>query len=989
MLRAYKVNETLTINDNMKLRNHYIILSLAALLCLPACNDSGTENEEQTPPKPAESISLSDKSLTFAASDAAPQTVTVSTTSPGWTLDVSPAAKWLKAEESGQNEITVSVTDNGQLDQRTGYVYVRLYDLADSVQVTQFGLSPVLEVTETEKQVGAEKQSIVLDVISNVEYDVTISSDWITYEKTDDGAEIVLSIEENQSFEEREATVTLSSQQAELSAAVTIRQDAAQQRVRQTADTFIPFTQATTASSASAYPVENINDNNLSTYWQTPSRGVNSPAEITFDFGGNLINRIDYMVYYPSTPYGQFGEVDIYYTTGADRETFLTSYDFGKKSTHDTVRFGEEGISQVKTITLKVKTAAGRDNSTGVLAGIAELEFFRNQALREVSEIFTDYSCSELLPEITLEKTEHIVDPFLREIAAKLASGSYDKDFRIASYRAYPHPDEDAARFKTNRYTKYDNITGMCITRPGTYHVAVETDSNVPIYMDVINWENNFYGSNCAFQLKRGINTIEIPEKKGGTLLVPGIIYLRIHASNFESINPVKIHFMDADVNGYFDAPTMDESRFETLLANAKAPEFDMRGRKTIFTATVKNLRANTKTGEKAKRLMAIADTVISLEEDIQGHYKYNTGGHRNRMLFGPSYGGFMFAASYIVGFGTELTGTNPDNLIKGLWGMAHEVGHCNQIQKGMKWVGTTEVTNNICSAYVEYTMRGGKEKSAVTPLTESDFFNQALRDIAFNQDSRVDHFSAGSWDGMYYEKVVPFWQLYLYYTYVGGVPDLFRDAYNTVRNRDDNETISDGEAQMNFIKLVCDLTKTDLTEFFEFWRFLSPTQDVYINDYGCRTMTITQEMIDEVKQHIAQYPKPKHKIQYICEGNIDQFISPAAPKAGEMTVYANYVRAADFTGVVAYELCDGPDNTVTLYLPKPNTSGVALKNEIATLIWKDNNNNASPGNINSQTYYCSDRQLKTVNPKDFNDKPYVYGITADGTRIPATNNPE
>ena len=977
-------------NTQMKLKKNLGFAAVLSLLVFSACGDD-PNTDPVNPPQPATSIALSADNLSFASTDAPSQSVSVTASDENWTVDIPSQNKWLSAKpETSQtgSAIVISVTDNEELDLRSSYVYVRLFDKSDSVLVTQTGQKPVISLSETSKEVDAGEQTLSVDVTTNVEYDVTLSEDcdWIEYELKNEGAQIVLQIDANSVSESRSGTVTLRSEEHDLSASIEITQAAADERKRETDDIFIPFEKAITDATASAYPVENISDNNLGTFWQTPSRGVSSPAEITFEFGGQLINRLDYLVYYPSTPYGQFGEVDVYYTTGADIETFVASYDFGKKDTQDTVRFGEQGIGQVKSVTLKVKTANGRETSTGVLAGIAELEFFRTPALRDITEIFTDNSCSELLPNV---KAENIEDPLLRSVAEGLADGTYNKDFRVASYRVYPHPDEDAARFGTNTYTKYDNVTGMCITSPGTYHVAVETNgTSAPVYMDVINWETNFYGSNCAFQLKNGLNVIEIPETRGGTKLVPGIIYLRIHSTNYENMNPVKIHFLDAQVNGYFDPHKMEESSFETMLANAKAPEFDMVGRKVIYTATVNNLRKNTKTGDKAKRLLQLSDSVVALEEDMQGHYKYQTGGHRNHLLIGPSYGGFMFAASYIVGFGTELTGTNPDNLEKGFWGMAHEFGHCNQIGKRMKWVGTTEVTNNIMSSYVEYTMRGAKEKNATTPLTTSDFFNLAIRDIALNPDKRIDHFSAGSWDAMYYEKVVPFWQLYLYFTYVGGCPDIYRDAHNIARNSTDNKTITDGQAQIEFVKMMSDITKTDLTEFFEFWRFLTPTEGIWINDYGCRTITITQAMVDEAKAHMARYDKPKHKIQFISEGNIDQFTTSATPTAGKMDIYPQYTRASGFSGIVAYELCDQSGKTLTIYLPKtPTVAGVMLYNRYSTLQWVNADGAASPGNVNSQTYYCTKNSVTTIPTTDFT--PYVYGITADGTRIPATNNPE
>ncbi len=996
-----------------------LILPLLSVgLLLSGCEkDPATDpNNPPTPPVKA-SISVSPRTLSFSA-DATDEkhTVTVTATSDEWTLEVPSDAKWIIVSETAQQSeqaldksgrtVTVGASSNEELESRSACIYFYLEDAKDSVIVTQIGQEPAIEVAEDQYEAKAEGETLTVDVTTNVEYTVVIPEDcdWIASEIQQNGAKVALTVAENINTESRTATVTLTSEQNKVSATVTVTQAAAEERVRETDDIFIPFASAETASSASAYPVENINDNNLNTFWQTPSRGVDSPATITFDFGTTPAARIDYLVYYPSTPYGQFGEVDVYYTTGTGTETFLTSHNFGMKDAQDTIRFGETGIAGVQSVTLKVKTANGRESSTGVLAGIAELEFFRTPVLRDVLEIFTDYSCSELLPGISAEQAQHVEDSLLRSIAVGLAEGTYDKEFRVGTFYAYPHPDEDSKAFGTNTYTKWDNITGMCILEPGTYHIGMDEEPSASVYIDLINWETNCYGYNVYYQLKKGINTIVVPEKKGNYKLAPSIIYLRYHTPNYKEAKPIKVHFMDAQVNGYYDVRTMADERFETLLANAKAPEFDIIARKSILTMPVTLMTANTRTGDRAKRLMALTDTIVSLEEDLQGHIKYATGGHRNRMIFRPIYptrdaagnitsqGSYMYSTSYATGYnvGNDAGATicNPDKLATGIWGPAHEVGHSNQIAKGLKWAGTTEVTNNICSGYVMYTMNGGLEKNAKTSFTDREAFNNGIRDIALNPDKTLTHFAAGAWDNMFYAKAIPFWQLYLYYTYIGGYPDLYKDVYNKIRNRTDNKSISDGEAQINFVKLVSELTKTDLTEFFEFWRFLTPTQGIYISDYGRSTMTVTQAMVDEAKTFMSQFEKPKYKIQLLCEHNIRQFINPQTPVAGKMQIYPNFVRAYDFSGIVAFELCDGPDKTVAYFLPKSTTTtAAALYNRYSTLIWQDSNGNASPGNVNSYTYCYSKQQFTTIAPANFT--PYVYGVTADGTRIPATNNPQ
>lgn len=73
-------------------------------------------------------------------------------------------------------------------------------------------------------------------------------------------------------------------------------------------------------------------------------------------------------------------------------------------------------------------------------------------------------------------------------------------------------------------------------------------------------------------------------------------------------------------------------------------------------------------------------------------------------------YTSYMYATSYHTAYndGTLAELCNVDKLkTSACWGPAHEIGHCNQTRPGLKWLGTTEVTNNIMSEYIQTTIFG------------------------------------------------------------------------------------------------------------------------------------------------------------------------------------------------------------------------------------------------------------------------------------------
>ena len=47
-----------------------------------------------------------------------------------------------------------------------------------------------------------------------------------------------------------------------------------------------------------------------------------------------------------------------------------------------------------------------------------------------------------------------------------------------------------------------------------------------------------------------------------------------------------------------------------------------------------------------------------------------------------------------------------PEDIRNSNWVIGHEFGHVNQVRPGLKWHGTTEITNNIQAAWIQYLLR-------------------------------------------------------------------------------------------------------------------------------------------------------------------------------------------------------------------------------------------------------------------------------------------
>jgi hypothetical protein len=345
-------------------------------------------------------------------------------------------------------------------------------------------------------------------------------------------------------------------------------------------------------------------------------------------------------------------------------------------------------------------------------------------------------------------------------------------------------------------------------------------------------------------------------------------------------------------------------------------------------------------------------------------------------------YGGsYMYAGSYetgydVSGFDCARTVLDPDYVKRDSWGIAHEMGHINQVRNGFKWVGTSEVTNNICSAYVNWKFLG-ETRLHQNPVHVG--YIGAFSDIMARG---CPHVLVGSWDEAYYLKVVPLWQLYLYFTEVKGMTEFYPTIYHTIRNYPDCGTMSDEEAMCRFCELVSDVTKTDMTEFFERWGFLDPIEGMWFNDYGKRQVWMTAERINKAREHMAQYPKPEQPIWFITEKNIELFKNVTPVKQGTVAINKakDTYRFSDWENCVAYVI-EGSDGE--WYAVMDATYSNSVKTSWHEFYWAPQGSEGSASNKNSEVNYCTAGKhavTKTPSNTPALKNPKAYGVGADGT---------
>jgi hypothetical protein len=376
------------------------------------------------------------------------------------------------------------------------------------------------------------------------------------------------------------------------------------------------------------------------------------------------------------------------------------------------------------------------------------------------------------------------------------------------------------------------------------------------------------------------------------------------------------------------------------LLDRTAYPYIDVRG-KYVHLVYDKNAL---KSGSALDPLPLILkyDTIVEHERMLMGLFKYNRS-PKNRQLTYCEHGNGYYAG----GLGVHLdidwgvgALTDPNNI--DTWGIAHEYGHVNQIYKGLNWVGTAEVTNNVYSQWVDYQMTNSGQQYTrlddenVTPDTgipsiEGGRINGAIYRTFINNYHVQD---TENYD--VFKVLVPFWQLSAYYSLAGaarnapilslsnpaGNPGIdFASWYGKVAEvvRTTDETgVTNGEHLLNFVKYTCDAVEENLIPFFQHSGFLKPI-DVPIDDYGVEQLTVTQQQIDDLIAYVQGkgYQQPVSPVIHYASAHSIEMYKNQLPLSGVTGVGAsligNYlqVQHSDWHNAVAYETYDHSGNLI------------------------------------------------------------------------------
>jgi len=542
----------------------------------------------------------------------------------------------------------------------------------------------------------------------------------------------------------------------------------------------------------------------------------------------------------------------------------------------------DKAIKSPEKIKLVITDSYGDMGSARYMVSLGEIEcttlpegaITKAMVLKD-AEIFSDLTGTALKSNIKKKDIEKMKVPALKEFAKTLFNKTYKTGNLIAKYQPYLNPQVLGQKMRIgDGFSKYEGITGIVLEK-GDNIVFLGETKGAKIRLLVPDWlrkapegikpTEDPAGWGLAkkeFKLQEGANLIHL--EKGGNVYVQYFV-----DENPENFKPITVHFPTGKFNGYFDITRGDTNDdFDELLETAISPILDMRGNYTQVAFPVDSLKVYTK--GKGIELLNNFDKILKLQRDILGWTKEGFV-PKNHILARVNFHYYMFRDHDGVAYKYDVMRlvAEPKSVITGdpCWGFSHEAGHVNQMQPQMTWGGMTEVSNNILTMYCHTTLGNTSrlKRQKVYEKARDIILDKGISYMDFpgKADENTNQYG-GKGNTDVFQRLVPFWQLHLYFT-SQGYPDFYPDLMIAMRKQ---EPLGDGNPEksylnmLEFCRLACEVSKTDLTEFFQRWGFFY-VGELDVKDYGSYNYTITQEDVDTVKDAIAKMnlPKPKTDI--------------------------------------------------------------------------------------------------------------------------------
>lgn len=760
-------------------------------------------------------------------------------------------------------------------------------------------------------------------VAANCDYTATSADTWITLRRMANGNTAVFA-QPNYNMAERTGSITFTSADGSVVRTVTVVQAG-----HDTSDHLIPVASGTASQMQSGYGIEKSFDGDMSTYYHSPwYNGTNFPVTLTYKF--KEASHVDYAVYNPrqdGNTNGNFKEVKVQYQqSGSSTFVDLGTYNFEGSSAASRVSFGEGGIDNVTAVRFVVKSGAGDDGTRGY-AACAEMQFFEadNYMSDILNQYFADALCTKLKPGVTAEQLEQIPISEVRQAAQEMLAGTYSTEFRLGEFTAFrPVGDLQSELKNSYTYNNHENPTGITFAEGQSVLILVEGIGEQPVSLQIRNFGPEVFATS-TYPLQNGVNVIKTSNKGNG--------YINYYTTSWKTAPKVKIHFLGATEQGYFSPKYKGHTNadWKRLLANATGDCLDMHGEFIDCVFPVSSFKQNCP--NDGEWLMATYDSVVSIERELMGIYKYKHEFPNRQCAITVATSAGLYHASN-DGFCVPVNALRDptSRTYYDFWGAAHELGHQNQTL-GLRWIGLTEVTNNIMSAYVQHKLQANgyhRLENESSGFRYYDFFeHNVMKGGQFIPHANNDVFCT----------LIPFWQLLVYTRIAGIQPDAYPELYETLRTQSGLASMNDGQQQVNFMRQWCHITKTNFLPFFRQVGMFK-TVDATIGDYATRQLTITQSMLDALEKEItaANYAEAPVAFCYLDVNNYASFRDKTALAEGTLGKGCSrsgsniVIQHSSWPGAVGFETYKA-DGTL-LHMTNYGHGNSGIKPSATSVVW-------------------------------------------------------
>ncbi len=732
--------------------------------------------------------------------------------------------------------------------------------------------------------------------------------------------------------------------------------------------------------------IEKTWDDNENTIYHSNWNMANQfPVELLYTFQGN--EEIDYVEYVPrkDSGNGAFKKFELYYSEDADHSTFHKvgdTYDFN----------GATSPNRVSLPTGKKPTAVKFRVLSGVNGNVscAEMKFMkRNEDTdlnRKLLTVFTDLTCSELKPGITMAEIEKL-DPAFQRTGEALLNGTYDafeKSFRVHEYQAYSDPSEWADKLMTKRYSTWDNPMGISVKEGDPVFILVGDTHGNEVRLQILGEDAGVNSNGKSYMtiqrqghfvsLNPGVNKIT-PDQDGQ------LFFMYTAVPSAATSKPIKVHVPlgSGELAGYFDLEEhkTDEKYAEIMqkTSNNHQKYFCVKGKRMVLYFRRTTLPS------KIVDPITQWDNIITWQQNFMGIDDVRPAlwnNHLAGITLPDDEGGYMWASDWTMGFtesavskimGKDNLNANADNA----WGPAHEMGHVNQ--QAINWASTTESSNNLFSNYVlhrfdRYHSRGKGLFYRFGAVYEKDhsWANMAWEFDYTGPEIPSTTISGGSThqgeDPEIHMRMN--WQLWIYYHLVRGDEKFFGRVFAKMRAVGLNETENCGQKQLEFAVACSEAAGDDLTDFFEAWGFFKAHSST-IDQYGTYPYIVTQSMIDDAKARMAKFPKAG-AVEYIEDRSTKKnYLSSdyELDRVGDLGYYETYSK----------KLKVASNATATISGRKVTTKN--CENAVGIEI-RARKSDGSLGEIRYASNYITFDIPSTIKIND----AAVYAVQYDGTRI-------